>query len=197
MPTKGGARRAAKKIPLTPKHVVVQKKPVIEAVSPPEPEKPVGNRWSYWLVQRMIPRVDITRPGVSKYFRFDDMGYAEFEYGNIPLCLQEIRNTGKLEIVTAEVCCKGKTLAVYFIGPSDNMDQCIIDLQAWLDEGRLSKGYTEFGFHFAGDYSGRLAEHRRTRAWLSLRNLVFFTLEKQYAEQILDGLNNPPKPKTT
>lgn len=193
MPTPGGARRAAKRVPLH----TFPKDPVVITVTDDKEEsaQPVGNPWQYELVQRMIPRTKPMGHGVDRHFTMDYMGSLEFESGALPACVKRIREADSLGIVTAELQYLGKTRTVYFIGSADSMDQRILDMQVWLDEGVLSKEYTEFEFHFCGNYREWGAKYKTSRAWLSLRNNVFFTLEERYARQILDGLNNPP-PKT-
>lgn len=191
MPTRGGARRISKRIPLTSQ--LSTKVTGCTAIAARETSKLTGDRWQYYLVQRMIPEDRPELSGVDRYFAFDDMEQSEFEWGNVPRCLREIRQAGELVITTAKLYFEGVTRRVYFIGPRDGMSQKVVDFQVWLDENVLAAAYTEFEYHFTKNYGILKKKYMRSRAWLSLKNHVFFTLEKQHAKQILQGLLNPPK----
>lgn len=185
MPTRGGARRANKRIEITTTRHPMVTTTTVERPAIVDVEKRPQCR--FWLVQRFEPASHPHERGLSRYFDCEYMGSTEFEVGKGAESLRRIR-AQEFVMVPYEMTYQGITQLVYFVGPAEGLEAKAADFQGWLDRDLPSKEWTSFDRLFTEQY---LFDRKpRTAAWHSLDDDILWTLDYALGELLLKGLAN-------
>ena len=141
-----------------------------------------------FLVQRILARkkTDLPRSGVDKFFRFDYMGSAEFEWGALPRAIKQMRKhleEKAFEIRRIELPEASKPW-VWFVGAPQDAEQAV----AWAaDQSRSDRKIRMKEASYFADAMATppLAD---IQGWWSLNDKWCIFLKKDDARNWLKGL---------
>lgn len=140
-----------------------------------------------FLVQRLKTRTAKTmKEGVDKFFSFDYMGSAEFEWGALPRALKEMRKCladTAFEIRRIDLTGASKP-HVWFVGRPQDAEQAVawVTDQARSDPKIRMKEASYFAEALAGSHTADI------QGWWSLNDKWCIFLKKDDARNWLKGL---------
>ena len=161
-----------------------------DVISVPEVTAPYDHE--FWLVQRLEQRHRTGKAGFDSKFHLDYMGSSEFEFGAVPQSLKRIRAKGDLVMAAVELTRDDVVKTVYFVAPREGLAEKVADFRIWFSKSRLpGQERTDFDVVFTEKYGVIKKEYVRTNAWWSLDDDIAWALDRNIAQQLLEGFAPP------